>query len=90
VAGLGSQTWGEFAARTPLLKCGFAHFCTGSAFVSAFTFKFPSPPGEGKGEVGPRYIRPDLVLVKHKTVVFVHGCFWQRFAAGDLMGRCLP
>ena len=22
--------------------------------------------------------RPDLVLPKHKTVVFVHGCFWHR------------
>src|SRR5438270_13970584 len=22
--------------------------------------------------------RPDIVLAKHKTVVFVHGCFWHR------------
>lgn len=22
--------------------------------------------------------RPDIVLVKHRTVVFVHGCFWHR------------
>ncbi|WP_423598655.1 very short patch repair endonuclease [Roseateles sp. MS654] len=22
--------------------------------------------------------RPDLVLVRHKAVVFVHGCFWHR------------
>ena len=22
--------------------------------------------------------RPDIVLKKHKTVVFVHGCFWHR------------
>ena len=22
--------------------------------------------------------RPDVVLVKHKTVVFIHGCFWHR------------
>lgn len=22
--------------------------------------------------------RPDVVLVKHKTVIFVHGCFWHR------------
>ena len=22
--------------------------------------------------------RPDVVLTKHKTVVFVHGCFWHR------------
>lgn len=22
--------------------------------------------------------RPDIVLVKHKTAIFVHGCFWHR------------
>nr|CBA30138.1 XorII very short patch repair endonuclease [Curvibacter putative symbiont of Hydra magnipapillata] len=22
--------------------------------------------------------RPDLVLAKHRTVIFVHGCFWHR------------
>lgn len=22
--------------------------------------------------------RPDIVLMKHKTVIFVHGCFWHR------------
>ena len=24
--------------------------------------------------------RPDIVLPKHKTVIFVHGCFWHRHA----------
>ena len=24
--------------------------------------------------------RPDIVLAKHRTVVFVHGCFWHRHA----------
>ncbi|MFH6597386.1 very short patch repair endonuclease [Ectopseudomonas khazarica] len=24
---------------------------------------------------------PDIVLAKHKTVVFVHGCFWHRHAS---------
>ena len=24
--------------------------------------------------------RPDIVLPKHRTVVFVHGCFWHRHA----------
>jgi len=28
----------------------------------------------GKGLPG----RPDIVLARHKTVVFVHGCFWHR------------
>jgi DNA mismatch endonuclease (patch repair protein) len=29
--------------------------------------------------------RPDVVLAKHKTVVFVHGCFWHRHRG---CGRC--
>src|SRR5215207_3493006 len=31
--------------------------------------------------------RPDIVLQKYKTVVFVHGCFWHRHARlGGLAG----
>lgn len=26
--------------------------------------------------------QPDLVLAKHRTVVFVHGCFWHAHACG--------
>jgi DNA mismatch endonuclease (patch repair protein) len=25
-----------------------------------------------------KYVRPDIVLPKHKTAIFVHGCFWHR------------
>ena len=25
-----------------------------------------------------RFVRPDIVLPKHKTAIFVHGCFWHR------------
>lgn len=25
-----------------------------------------------------RHVRPDIVLRKHKTAIFVHGCFWHR------------
>lgn len=25
-----------------------------------------------------RYVRPDIVLPKYKTAIFVHGCFWHR------------
>jgi len=25
-----------------------------------------------------KHVRPDLVLVKHRIAVFVHGCFWHR------------
>jgi DNA mismatch endonuclease Vsr len=46
--------------------------------------------GEGQGEVSkqtvsrvtrhlsPRFVCPDIVLSKHKTAIFVHGCFWHR------------
>jgi DNA mismatch endonuclease (patch repair protein) len=30
---------------------------------------------------GKVYGRPDLVLAKHRAVVFVHGCFWHRHEA---------
>ena len=33
---------------------------------------------QGKGLPG----RPDLVLAKHRTVIFVHGCFWHRHSCG--------
>lgn len=33
-----------------------------------------SPPRRGQGG----FVRPDIVLPKHKTVIFVHGCFWHR------------
>jgi DNA mismatch endonuclease Vsr len=26
----------------------------------------------------PRFVCPDIVLSKHKTAIFVHGCFWHR------------
>jgi DNA mismatch endonuclease (patch repair protein) len=26
--------------------------------------------------------RPDIVLRKHRTVIFVHGCFWHRHTCG--------
>ncbi len=25
--------------------------------------------------------RPDIVMTKHRTVIFVHGCFWHRHSA---------
>ena len=25
-----------------------------------------------------RFVQPDIVLPKHKTAIFVHGCFWHR------------
>lgn len=34
--------------------------------------------------------RPDIVLRRHATVVFVHGCFWHRHAAGACKGATTP
>lgn len=31
--------------------------------------------------------KPDVVLPKHKTVVFVHGCFWHRHAGCKRCGN---
>ena len=28
------------------------------------------------------FVRPDIVLAKYKTAVFVHGCFWHRHRGG--------
>ena len=28
--------------------------------------------------LSPRFVCPDIVLPKHKTAIFVHGCFWHR------------
>jgi G:T-mismatch repair DNA endonuclease (very short patch repair protein) len=46
----------------------------------------PRPVGRGegsreRGKVVSRpafYVRPDIVLRKYKTAIFVHGCFWHR------------
>jgi DNA mismatch endonuclease (patch repair protein) len=26
----------------------------------------------------PRFVRPDIILPKHRVAIFVHGCFWHR------------
>jgi len=28
----------------------------------------------------PRFVRPDVVLVRRRVAIFVHGCFWHRHA----------
>ena len=51
-------------------------------FLHANGFRFrlhgrihPSPrSGEGKGVRLPG--KPDIVLTKYKTIIFIHGCFW--------------
>jgi DNA mismatch endonuclease (patch repair protein) len=36
------------------------------------------PPATLSSPVIKFFVRPDIVLKKHKTVIFVHGCFWHR------------
>ncbi|MBS4064767.1 MAG: DNA mismatch endonuclease Vsr [Chitinophagaceae bacterium] len=54
-------------------------------FLHANGFRFrlhgvfrPSSFGEGKGVRLPG--KPDIVLPKYKTVIFIHGCFWHGHA----------
>ncbi len=34
--------------------------------------------GTLKGQTKRFFIRPDIILPKYKTAIFVHGCFWHR------------
>jgi DNA mismatch endonuclease, patch repair protein len=34
--------------------------------------------------------RPDIVLTKHKSIVFVHGCFWHRHSSSKCKLARLP
>ena len=44
----------------------------------------PRPPRFGRmgngarGATRPTFARPDIVLVKQRVAIFVHGCFWHR------------
>jgi DNA mismatch endonuclease (patch repair protein) len=40
--------------------------------------RIPVPPSTINFQPSTRFVRPDIVLAKHKTAVFVHGCFWHR------------
>lgn len=34
--------------------------------------------------------KPDIVLPKHKTVIFVHGCFWHQHPSPDCSNAQMP
>jgi DNA mismatch endonuclease, patch repair protein len=40
--------------------------------------RIPVTPKAGTARPAIRFIRPDIVLVKHRLAMFVHGCFWHR------------
>ena len=40
--------------------------------------KLPLRPELAAQQRRPTFARPDIVLPKHKTAIFIHGCFWHR------------
>ncbi len=58
-----ANTKPEMIARSTLFKLGFRFRLNGKAPKKYFTKR--KLPG-----------KPDIVLAKYKTVIFVHGCFW--------------
>lgn len=47
-------------------------------FANGFRYKLHgnTPSLEKEGVGGGRFGKPDIILPKYKTVIFVHGCFW--------------
>ena len=66
----GKDTTPEKAVRSILHRMGYRF---------RLNVKIPIELGkkEGKKRVI-KYARPDIVLPKYKTAIFVHGCFWHR------------
>src|SRR6266498_5186524 len=65
----GKDTTPERRVRSLLHRLGFRfrlHVC------------IPVPPSTINFQPSTRFVRPDIVLAKQKTVIFVHGCFWHR------------
>jgi len=40
--------------------------------------RIPVPPSTLNPQPSTRFVRPDIILPKYKTVIFVHGWFWHR------------
>lgn len=40
--------------------------------------RIPVPPSTLNNQPSTIFVRPDIVLRKYKTAIFVHGCFWHR------------
>jgi DNA mismatch endonuclease (patch repair protein) len=89
----GKDTTPEKRVRSLLYRLGYRFRLHVRIPVSLSASTAPRPSdgrgikGEGLRESGERagvrcrkvfFVRPDIVLAKHKTVIFVHGCFWHR------------
>ena len=65
----GKDTTPEKLVRSMLHKMGYR-------FRLHVRIPIPSQPQNPKSK--PLIVRPDILLPKHKTAIFVHGCFWHR------------
>jgi DNA mismatch endonuclease (patch repair protein) len=82
----GKNTAPEMRVRSLLHRMGYRfrlHVRIALSASTAETLPSPHPMGRGAGgEVKrcrtPRAVSVDIVLPKHKTAIFVHGCFWHR------------
>jgi DNA mismatch endonuclease (patch repair protein) len=87
----GKNTSPEKRVRSLLHRLGYRFRLHVRIALPAWNAPRPSDgrgiKGEGLRESGERagvrcrkvfFVRPDIVLPKHKTVIFVHGCFWHQ------------
>lgn len=65
----GKHTAPERVVRSTLHRMGFRF---------RLHVRISVPPSTINNRLSTFFVRPDIVLKKHKTVVFVHGCFWHR------------
>jgi DNA mismatch endonuclease, patch repair protein len=65
----GKDTTPEKVVRSLLHRVGYRF---------RLNVKIPIELGKAEGRKIIKYARPDIVLQKYKTAIFVHGCFWHR------------
>ncbi len=51
---------------------------TGNSALRTPSSEIRESPSLATRHPPPRFVRPDILLPKHKTAIFVHGCFWHR------------
>jgi DNA mismatch endonuclease (patch repair protein) len=66
----GKDTTPEKVVRSLLHRMGYR-------FRLHVRIPIPPPPHSTPG-TRPLFVRPDIILPKYKTAIFVHGCFWHR------------
>lgn len=81
----GKHTTPEKAVRSLLHRLGYRFRLHVRIPVPLVGRAVPSTPHVGRHRNGARgatrptrFVCPDLLLVKHRLAIFVHGCFWHR------------